>query len=229
MAIRNPRELARARSPRVGRDERERCVDALQEHYAAGRLREDELGERIGSALTATTEADLQDLLDDLPAQRPPAGDPVAYRPLLLTLATAALVALLGVAAVSASSSTTAASTGTPVCASTGEATGPDAGCPMMTPVQQKIFADADQADRAAQQLVELADRNPGVRLGPLLERAWTSSGRARDAAGSSQQVILTAQGEPSDTLLAEIARRGERAAQDTQRALDLALDRVDG
>ena len=48
--------------------ERERVVEALRAHAAAGRLTVDELEARIGRAYAAATRADLRLLLADLPA-----------------------------------------------------------------------------------------------------------------------------------------------------------------
>lgn len=48
--------------------ERERVVDALRGHAAAGRLDTDELEERLGAAYGARLRADLLPLLADLPA-----------------------------------------------------------------------------------------------------------------------------------------------------------------
>jgi hypothetical protein len=60
--------------------ERERAVETLRRHAAAGRLDAGELEERIGLALAAKTRDDLAGLTADLPAeqQRPPR--PVARR-----------------------------------------------------------------------------------------------------------------------------------------------------
>ena len=55
--------------------ERERTVDALRGHAAAGRLEPDELEERLGRALAARSRGDLAALLADLPeAPRPRAA-----------------------------------------------------------------------------------------------------------------------------------------------------------
>ena len=47
--------------------QRERAAQQLRDHYAAGRLTEDELDERVQSAYGARTEAQLRELLADLP------------------------------------------------------------------------------------------------------------------------------------------------------------------
>jgi hypothetical protein len=52
---------------RVSDQQREQAADALRDHFAAGRLTEDELNERLDAALEAKTEPDLNALLADLP------------------------------------------------------------------------------------------------------------------------------------------------------------------
>jgi hypothetical protein len=47
--------------------DRERVIERLREHYAAGRLTSDELDERITAALSAKTVGDLRPVLTDLP------------------------------------------------------------------------------------------------------------------------------------------------------------------
>jgi Domain of unknown function (DUF1707) len=54
-------------SLRVADAERDQLIDELREHTAAGRLTSEELEERIGDALRATTRADLDALRADLP------------------------------------------------------------------------------------------------------------------------------------------------------------------
>jgi hypothetical protein len=61
-------------SVRIGTAEREAAASALSEHFAAGRLDQDELEERLDRAYAAKTGADLELLFLDLP--RP--GLPVA-------------------------------------------------------------------------------------------------------------------------------------------------------
>ena len=53
---------------RASDPERERVVEALRAHAAAGRLDPDELEERLGRAYAARTRADLVPLVADLPA-----------------------------------------------------------------------------------------------------------------------------------------------------------------
>jgi Domain of unknown function (DUF1707) len=57
-----------APSERVGDAERDRAVDAIADHYAAGRVDRGELDARIGAAYRATTVAQLRALFADLPA-----------------------------------------------------------------------------------------------------------------------------------------------------------------
>jgi hypothetical protein len=56
--------------------ERERVVEALRGHAAAGRLDADELDERLGQAYAARHRADLLPLLADLPASEAPRPGP---------------------------------------------------------------------------------------------------------------------------------------------------------
>lgn len=63
-----------AGSLRVGRDERELVVLALRQQYAEGRLRPEELQERMAMAGAARTFADLDALVADLPI-RPPSAE----------------------------------------------------------------------------------------------------------------------------------------------------------
>ncbi|MEA2473599.1 MAG: hypothetical protein QOE06_1514 [Thermoleophilaceae bacterium] len=55
---------------RVSDAERDRAVDRLRDHAAAGRLDHEEFEERVGTALAATTVADLDALTSDLPSLR---------------------------------------------------------------------------------------------------------------------------------------------------------------
>ena len=55
-------------SLRVSDADRERAVDGLRAHAAAGRLEPEELEERVGAALGARTMGDLEGLTADLPA-----------------------------------------------------------------------------------------------------------------------------------------------------------------
>ncbi len=59
--------LVRATGRRVGDVERAACCDDLAEHFAAGRLREDELELRLDGAVRAVTDVDLRRLVADLP------------------------------------------------------------------------------------------------------------------------------------------------------------------
>jgi hypothetical protein len=66
-----PRDL------RASDAERERTVDALRSHAAAGRLDAEELEERLGRALAARSRSDLAALLEDVPETR---GAPAVAR-----------------------------------------------------------------------------------------------------------------------------------------------------
>jgi uncharacterized membrane protein YccC len=52
---------------RVSDQQRERVAQAIRDHYAAGRLNEEELTERVTAAYSARTESDLAGLVKDLP------------------------------------------------------------------------------------------------------------------------------------------------------------------
>ena len=54
-------------SVRIGTVEREAAASALSEHFAAGRLDQDELEERLDRTYAAKTAADLEPLFQDLP------------------------------------------------------------------------------------------------------------------------------------------------------------------
>jgi hypothetical protein len=53
---------------RISDQERERASQQLREHFAAGRITEDELNERVQAVYSARTQHDLQAQLSDLPA-----------------------------------------------------------------------------------------------------------------------------------------------------------------
>jgi hypothetical protein len=52
---------------RVSDEQRERAAAEIREHFAAGRLSDDELSERVQAAYNARTEQELQTALADLP------------------------------------------------------------------------------------------------------------------------------------------------------------------
>jgi len=52
---------------RASDEQRESAVQAIREHFAAGRLTDEELSERVQAAYSARTEADLHSLTADLP------------------------------------------------------------------------------------------------------------------------------------------------------------------
>jgi hypothetical protein len=60
--------MAAAYEMRVSDAEREAAAGELQEHFASGRLDQDELDERLSRALTAKTRGDLDALFTDLPS-----------------------------------------------------------------------------------------------------------------------------------------------------------------
>lgn len=109
---------------------------------------------------------------------------------------------------------------------STGQLTGSDAGCPDAMPKQLQIFSDLARADRAAEQLQDLADQNPDVRLQGLATRARVAAERAETASTDSQQLVM-ADDQPSKKAMADLAKTSAKAADDAQTAVDQALDRI--
>ena len=90
---------------RVSDADRERIAARLREHFAEGRLSQEELDERLSAALGAKTTGDLRRVMTDLPGPAPvpvpagplgPAGG-LAFRrgPRLWPLAVIALIAAL--------------------------------------------------------------------------------------------------------------------------------------
>lgn len=59
---------AAANEMRVSDAEREAAAAELQEHFASGRLNQDELNERLAAAFAAKTRGDLNALFTDLPS-----------------------------------------------------------------------------------------------------------------------------------------------------------------
>ncbi len=65
---------------RVSDADRTQVADRLSKHYADGRLDQAEFNERVEKAMSAKTQADLNGLLDDLPAD-PPLPEAARPRP----------------------------------------------------------------------------------------------------------------------------------------------------
>ncbi len=63
---------------RVGDTEREAIVNELREHFATGRLTQEEFNERVDQAFAAKTRADLKAVMQDLPSVRTPVPAPSA-------------------------------------------------------------------------------------------------------------------------------------------------------
>ena len=82
---------------RASDDDRQRVIDSLQQHTAAGRLTLDEFSERVGAVFAARTLQDLAATTADLPA---PAAAPEEHnaRQLLIVFAIAVVaIVILGV------------------------------------------------------------------------------------------------------------------------------------
>ena len=61
---------------RISDADRERVTSRLREHFAEGRLSQDELDERISATLNAKTFGDLRPIMADLPEPAPAAQQP---------------------------------------------------------------------------------------------------------------------------------------------------------
>jgi hypothetical protein len=66
--------VARRSQLRASDQDREHVAERLREAAVEGRLTSDELDERLGRAFAARTYGELDDLIGDLPARRPPAA-----------------------------------------------------------------------------------------------------------------------------------------------------------
>jgi Domain of unknown function (DUF1707) len=67
-------------SLRIGNDERDAAIKALDEHLTAGRLDAEEYGERVAQASVARTREGLDGLFVDLPEPHPFPAKEVAWR-----------------------------------------------------------------------------------------------------------------------------------------------------
>jgi hypothetical protein len=59
---------------RASDEDRQRVIDLLQRHTAAGRLTLDEFSDRVGDVYSARTLGDLAGVVRDLPAETTPGG-----------------------------------------------------------------------------------------------------------------------------------------------------------
>ena len=66
---------------RVSDADRDRVAAELSEHFQAGRLTQDEFDERVGQAISARTQGDLDKLVADLPSGRATGSLPAAGPP----------------------------------------------------------------------------------------------------------------------------------------------------
>jgi hypothetical protein len=75
--------MARQRDPklRASDADRDAVAEQLREHFATGRLRMDELNERLDKVYSAQTYGELEPLVEDLPGPGPYADLPVPYPP----------------------------------------------------------------------------------------------------------------------------------------------------
>jgi hypothetical protein len=88
---------------RASDEDRQRVIDSLQRHTAAGRLTLDEFSERVGAVVSARTLQDLAATTVDLPAEEPTptdSGDPHAANARQLAIAFAVAVLAIALLAV---------------------------------------------------------------------------------------------------------------------------------
>jgi uncharacterized protein DUF1707 len=90
---------------RAGQADREQVIEALKDAFVQGRLTRDELGERVGQALSARTYAELAGLTADIPAGPAAAGParpqaPARRRPLARAAAWSAICLVIAVVGV---------------------------------------------------------------------------------------------------------------------------------
>ncbi|WP_128145822.1 DUF1707 SHOCT-like domain-containing protein [Nocardia africana] len=81
---------------RAADSDRERVARQLEYEVGTGRLSVDEYSERVQRALAARTLGELAALTDDLPVPVPPTARRSRWRPVIVAVATAAAVALMG-------------------------------------------------------------------------------------------------------------------------------------
>jgi Flp pilus assembly protein TadB len=97
--------VVRRTTLRASDADREAVAERLRHACAEGRLLAEELEERLGAVFSARTYGELDALVDDLPAQRPPARSPMQLRAwalpaLALAIAMAVLLVIVVLAVV---------------------------------------------------------------------------------------------------------------------------------
>lgn len=97
-----PRYAPSPRPLRIGDAERDQAAAALGEHFAAGRLRQEEFDTRLAAVYDATYRTDLDPLFADLPSPGPlrpassaPGGAPTRYRGPRVTAPVVAVLLIL--------------------------------------------------------------------------------------------------------------------------------------
>lgn len=80
---------------RVSDAERRAVADTLSVHFGDGRLDQEEFNERLGTAMSAKTRADLAPLLADLPRLEPSGPPPKNRRGAFVVLLLVAVIVLL--------------------------------------------------------------------------------------------------------------------------------------
>lgn len=206
----------RAQSP-ITDTERDRCVGRLQEEFVVGRLEMSELQDRVGRALAARTQADLDDITPT-PEHEAPEQQPRQPRTALLGGVLAALV--LGSITFAALSPQVPESTTVATCVATGLAAPQEGYCPVPSPDHEELMQDVDTAAAVADQVQGLADGDDDPRLDVLATEARAGADRARDALVQAQLAVATEpDGDAGTAAVVEAAERGREALADVSRA----------
>lgn len=206
---------------RIADLDREACVEQLQQHFVAGRLDRAELEERVGQALVALRRGQLDALVADceaLPVPVPVAPARTPRRRLRAVVAgVVSAVALGGVVVLNAPGVPAPAP---PARVSTGVPAPATDDCPAMTPEQEQVVQDAQDAARAAEEVAALSDATVDRRLDALREQARTASQRAQQAVDDAEVVMATSNGGLDRQRLEEPVRQARSAAADAARVL---------
>lgn len=202
-------------APRIGEAYRDRCVDRLKTHFIAGRLDKWELEDRVGKALVARTQGELNELVADCQRATGPSSTTPVKRIGACVAALAAIVALAAATSVGASSGSAELST----CVATGVAVLDDVDCPVLTHQQERLMQDADRASAAADQVFSMENGTDDARLRVLVTKAQAAAERAQEAVSEAQLVVAVApNGRVGKNSLNAAARKARSAATDAAR-----------
>lgn len=206
--------------------DRDACIDQLQEHFVAGRLESWELDDRVGQALRARTQSDLDALLADCQS-RPDAARPRWPGRWIAASVAAVVMGGLGVAVWSGVhqpevGQATQVDWSPTVCDTTGVALPDGVDCPEMTVRQEQLNEDADRAIAAAEQLREVAAGwEEDAEMQSLLGDANDAAEKAQEAKADAQLLVATrSDGKIDENALREPAGHARDAAAEASRAV---------